>query len=102
MYRRYGSVKKKKDENTHNEVYETKIYKEIPLENSDIYIHTREGDRLDMLANRFYKNPKLWWIIAQANNIGTGGMHIKAATKLRIPMNVSNIINDLDRFNDER
>ena len=57
---------------------------------------TKVGDRLDILANRFYKHPKLWWVIAQANNIGEGGFAIKTATRLRIPMNVSEIINDLE------
>jgi nucleoid-associated protein YgaU len=27
----------------------------------------REGDRLDLLAWRFYKEPRKWWLIADAN-----------------------------------
>ncbi len=27
----------------------------------------REGDRLDSLAQRFYRNPRKWWLIADAN-----------------------------------
>jgi nucleoid-associated protein YgaU len=27
----------------------------------------REGDRLDLLAMKFYRNPRKWWLIADAN-----------------------------------
>lgn len=27
----------------------------------------REGDRLDALAQRFYRDPRKWWLIADAN-----------------------------------
>jgi len=27
----------------------------------------KQGDRLDLLANRFYRDSRLWWLIAEAN-----------------------------------
>jgi len=27
----------------------------------------REGDRLDLLAYKFYRDPRKWWLIADAN-----------------------------------
>lgn len=27
----------------------------------------KEGDRLDLLAWRFYRNPRKWWLISDAN-----------------------------------
>lgn len=27
----------------------------------------RQGDRLDLLANRFFRDPRKWWLIADAN-----------------------------------
>ena len=27
----------------------------------------KQGDRLDLLANTFYRDPRLWWMIAEAN-----------------------------------
>jgi nucleoid-associated protein YgaU len=27
----------------------------------------KQGDRLDLLANTFYRDPRLWWRIAEAN-----------------------------------
>ena len=59
-------------------------------------------DRLDLLANKFYGTPRLWWIIAQANNIGDGTFTIKAGTKLRIPQDVQSILRKLEKVNIER
>ena len=64
--------------------YNTTIYNRVPEQNSDIYVISQEGDRLDLLANQFYGNPTLWWYIAQANNIST--MHLEPGTSLRIPI----------------
>ena len=34
-------------------------------------VHTiMDGDRLDMLAYRYYRDSKKWWIIADANDVG--------------------------------
>ena len=37
-----------------------------PLEGVHEY-QVREGDRLDLLAAKFYRNPRKWWLIADAN-----------------------------------
>ena len=50
-------------------VYKVKRYANIPLRESDVYVATETGDRLDTLANHFYGHASLWWIIATANNI---------------------------------
>ena len=86
---RYEFTKIKKSKKTHkrnNSVdrYTTTIYEKVPERNSDIFILTQEGDRLDNLANEFYGNPNLWWFIAQTNNIST--MNVPANTSLRIPV----------------
>ena len=44
------------------------IYPAIPATANDTYIITTGGDRYDTLALQFYKDSKLWWIIAAANN----------------------------------
>ena len=63
--------------------YQTTIYKEIPKRDSDIYVITQHGDRLDLLANQFYDDMTLWWYIAKANNLTS--MTIPVGTRLRIP-----------------
>ena len=47
----------------------TTTYPPIPVDLSDIYLVSSSEDFLDTLANKFYKDPTLWWVIAQANNI---------------------------------
>ena len=42
-------------------------YPNIPLSTSDMYVNTVVGDRLDLMADQFYNDPRLWWLIAQAN-----------------------------------
>jgi hypothetical protein len=83
---RYGNnpIKKLKDG---REVYQSKIYADIPLRNDDVYVVTQTGDRLDLLAYEYYKDQSLWWIIASANNIHNAQLGIKEGTILRIPQN---------------
>ena len=61
----------------------TVIYSTIPESDSDIYVITQYGDRLDLLAYQFYGDVTLWWYIARANNLFT--FNIPANIQLRIP-----------------
>ena len=60
------------------------MYSKVPVKDSDIFIITQEGDRLDLLANQFYSDPSLWWFIANVNNISTN--NVPQGTSLRIPV----------------
>lgn len=73
-------------------VYRSKIYPNIPKKDNDIYIVTQGGDRLDTLANQFYEDPSLWWIIASANNIHDAPFLLPDGTVLRLPIDTSDII----------
>jgi hypothetical protein len=53
----------------------------------DTYFYAREGDRLDLLANEFYSDVTLWWVIASANNLGKGTLTLPAGKLIRIPYN---------------
>ena len=64
--------------------YNTTIYLKIPKKNDDMYFIAQAGDRCDNLANRFYRNPLLWWFVARVNNLKT--MNVPAGTSLRIPV----------------
>ena len=64
--------------------YNTTIYQSIPERNDDIFLITTEGDRLDLLAHQYYKDPNLWWYIAQANNLKT--MNLEPGLSIRIPV----------------
>ena len=50
--------------------YPTELFQQ---QRSDYYIFSREGDRLDLIANDFYDDPTYWWVIAEANTgLGKG------------------------------
>ena len=46
----------------------TTIFEVIPETSDDILVKTVFGDRFDLLANKYYGDPHLWWYIAKANN----------------------------------
>jgi len=60
--------------------YKPNYYPEIPLREDDIYVLTDVGDRLDLLANQFYQDPSLYWIIACANPdvVSFGSLFLRA------------------------
>lgn len=93
MQSRYKNNKIKKTYDG-REVYRPKIYPNIPLRDSDIYIMSETGDRLDTLAFQYYEDPTLWWIIASANNIHDGLMGLEDGTILRIPLNYIEIVSN--------
>jgi hypothetical protein len=54
---------------------------------------------LDILANKYYNDSSLWWIIAVANNLNDASLSIEPGIQMRIPSNVSKILNDLEKIN---
>jgi hypothetical protein len=83
--------------------YKSKFYPNVPLSENDVYVITTVGDRLDSLANSYYNDPTLWWIIAVANNNATkGALYPKPGTQLRIPTNVNSILNSINQLNKAR
>lgn len=81
-------------------MYATSRYPEIPLSENDIYVYTTQGDRYDVLALNYYGDSSLWWIIATANpNIGLSTLVIPEGVQIRIPNNISAVINDFRLIN---
>jgi hypothetical protein len=80
-----------------------KFYPNIPLSESDLYIITTIGDRLDYLAYTYYRDSELWWIIAAANNNATNGFLFPTpGTQLRIPTDLNAVLNLYNQFNKGR
>lgn len=80
-----------------------KVYPNLPLSDSDEYIITTIGDRLDLLAYSYYNDSTLWWIIAMANNnVNNGFMYVTPGTQLRIPTNLNEILTLYSQFNQAR
>ena len=50
------------------------------------YQHTfTEGDRLDLLADEYYRSPSFWWLIAEFNPEIIDFTTISPGTLIRIP-----------------
>ena len=85
------------------QVYRSKIYPNIPLRDGDVYIITETGDRLDTLAYQYFKGQTLWWIIAAANNNATNGFLFPVpGTQLRIPTDLNEVLELVEKFNQAR
>ena len=95
--KRYENNKIKTDKDGKRE-YATTYYPSIPLSNTDQFIQTKDGTRLDTIAQEFYGDISLWWIIAKANGI-RGFTSLKSGIKLRIPSNVSDILEKFKNLN---
>ena len=80
--------------------YKSKIYPTIPLSESDIYVITTIGDRLDYMAYTYYRDSELYWIISIANNnVTKGSLFPIPGTQMRIPSNVSSVLSLFNKFN---
>lgn len=44
-----------------------KVTRELQPGETALTYQVRDGDRLDLLAYKFYRNPRKWWLIADAN-----------------------------------
>jgi nucleoid-associated protein YgaU len=89
--------------NTNRSYYKGKFYPNIPLSESDVYVITTVGDRLDSIAFSYYRDSTLWWIIAAANNNATkGALYPEPGTQLRIPTDVNRVLNQFNQFNQAR
>jgi phage tail protein X len=89
--------------------YKTTLYPQIPLSVNDVYVITGDGDRFDILAQQYYGDPTLYWVISIANtgNAGAGtlpvlpqnSLVIPEGVQIRIPANPIDVYNDFNRIN---
>ena len=81
--------------------YKNVSYPTIPESENDIWVITEFGDRLDLLANQFYNDVGLYWVIAAANPdyVNFGSLYITEGTQIRIPTDLNNIISSFNQLN---
>ena len=80
---------------------ETVKYPDIPLSFNDIYAYTDEGDRFDILAQNFYGDPSLWWVISIAKpQFDQGSMFPPLGVQIRIPTDISAILFQYNKLNE--
>jgi nucleoid-associated protein YgaU len=80
--------------------YKSKLYPSIPYSESDLYIITVAGDRLDLIAYTYYKDPEYWKVIAMVNdNITNGSIFPIPGTQLRIPVDINEVMRVFNELN---
>jgi hypothetical protein len=67
MANRYNTSKILRDENGTRYLNRVE-YPSIPIRDNDVFIRGVFGETFMNIANRFYQDKDLWWIIARANN----------------------------------
>jgi hypothetical protein len=95
--KRYATTRQKIDKSGIR-VYSTTYYPEITISDGDSFIYPIEGERLDNLANKYYGDTTLWWVIAKANGL-KGKPALSSDKIIRIPGNITNIIEKLNNLN---
>jgi|TARA_B110000483_G_scaffold241714_1_gene325451 hypothetical protein len=78
------------------------VYPDIPYGESDTYLITSVGERYDILAQQFYGNSNLWWVIAVANDSKKDGLVVEPGIQLRIPADIDKIVQNYETLNANR
>ena len=63
----------------------TLYYPKVKSKSSDIYVITKMSDRLDLLSDQYYNDPRYWIMIAKANNLHSPTLRVPPGIRLRIP-----------------
>ena len=95
---RYKGNIVKKDKNNIR-YYKPRIVPKIPIKDTDIFAYPIYGDRYDTMAQRYYEDSNLWWIIVKANDISDGKIAPDPLKKLRIPTEIDDILQSISQVN---
>ena len=99
MPRRYNNIPTLISPTSKRYIQEVK-YPEVDLSVNDVYVITTSGDRFDLLADQYYNDSSLWWIISIANtDLPQGSLFIPEGTQLRIPANFVDIVSKFKFIN---
>ena len=71
----------------HEMNYIAYIDSDVEINESDLVYKFRKGDRLDLLANKFYNDPQKGWLILQANPEYSHEFEIQVGDNIVIPKN---------------
>ena len=75
------------------EYWDTLVLPDAIPQQDDIQYPVVSSDRIDLLANKFYQDPGLWWVIAWANDLEILPTDMKQNMQIRIPS--KNFVNNL-------
>ena len=99
MQSRYFGIKVVRSNITGSQYYTNSVYPDIPVSDNDYYVITTLGDRLDLMAQDFYQDSSLWWIIALANALPGDSLYPPIGTQIRIPVNPQSVVTNYKNEN---
>lgn len=100
---RYITLERKITRFSRDRYIENPIYPDIPATADDLYVRTSYTDRYDTLAQEYYNDSSLWWVIATANpSSRQDSLNVTPGVQLRIPANQLNIVAEFERLNEQR
>lgn len=80
-YDKYAKYKTSKE-------YGLVLLPNVDINNNQFFkITFKNGDRLDLIAKKYFKNSTFWWIIAIVNNLVGDSLILEPGTELYIPRN---------------
>lgn len=76
------------------------LYPPIPRHDMDTYVLSQSGDTLYALAQKYYEDVNLYWVIGEANeNLKKYTQNVPPGLQLRIPSQLSTILRDFEDLN---
>tara|TARA_Y100000385_G_C13103662_1_gene646110 strand:+ start:2294 stop:2617 length:324 start_codon:yes stop_codon:yes gene_type:complete len=104
---RYQTIEKIRNENQFTGTigdlyYNTVSYPEVGARESDIYVETEFGDRLESLSFQFYGDTTLYWIISirNPNKVNFGSVFLTPGSIIAIPVDISGIVDSYVNLNE--
>jgi hypothetical protein len=96
---RYQDITLTKYNSTGSQYYLNNIYPDVVFTEDDNYVITTLGDRLDLLANNFYGDSSLWWVISSANALSGDSLYPPIGIQLRIPTDIRSALESYKTIN---
>jgi len=83
--------------------YATLIDPTIERSTDDVYVVTSIGERLDLLASKYYQDANLWWIIAAANpSLRRDSVYLEPGIQVRVPRDYQDALVQFQDANNSR
>lgn len=99
MFNRYKDIRRKKDPKTGFSYRIPVLYPKIEERDDDVLHRVIVGERLDLLAYRYYNDSGLWWIISRANGLDPSIISPEVGIELNIPQNTGDILTRFQSLN---
>ena len=81
--------------------YGTTKYPVVSYTSDDIFVITQEEDRFDQLAQQYYGDSSLWWIISCSNpGLKQNSYYLPVGIQIRIPQNIAKVISEFRILNE--